>query len=268
MKPSLSLLVAVALGLCSQVASAEMATMPSNPPPQPAASTPQAAAPTAPPVEPSDDPLESVNRKVFWFNDQLDTYILVPVATAWDFVVPDPAQTSVSNFFANLRFPIDTVNNLLQGKVAYAATDVGRFAVNTTIGVAGFFDPAKSFGLEPHVEDFGQTLGWWGLSPGPYLVLPILGPSSVRDGGGLIVDYPLAVTPFFIEWYYSLAARTIEIVNFRASILDQVKQAKEASFDYYSFVRSAYLQRRFALVQDLAPMSKESETDLYHPEEN
>ena len=261
MNSRLSLLVALAMSLCSHTALAEMAPAPSG------ATAPAVATSPAPLPEGADDPLEPMNRKIFWFNDQLDIYVLAPVATGWDFAVPKRAQTSVSNFFANLRFPIDTVNNLLQGKVNYAATDVGRFAVNTTVGVAGFFDPASDFGLAPHVEDFGQTLGWWGFGPGPYLVLPILGPSSVRDGGGLIVDYPLSVTPFFIEWYYSLGARTIEIVNYRAGILDQVKQVKEASLDYYTFVRSAYLQRRASLVVDQAPMSESTATDLYHPED-
>lgn len=258
MKPGLTIFAAAAIGLCSQTAAAEMSAMPSNPPSQ-------ATAPA--PSESSEDPLESVNRKVFWFNDQLDEYVLAPAATGWDFVVPKQAQVCVSNFFANLRFPIDTVNNLLQGKVNYAATDVGRFAVNTTVGVAGFFDPATSLGLEPHVEDFGQTLGWWGVSPGPYLVLPILGSSTLRDGGGLIADIPLAVTPFFIPWYYSLGARTLEIVNFRAGILEEVDQAKAASVDYYTFIRSIYLQRRAALVDDQATMSAQSEADLYHPED-
>lgn len=265
MKRGLLLLVA-ALAISAGAAQAEMTTVPAGPAGSPSVA-PAPAAPE-PPADPgSEDPLESVNRKVFWFNDQFDTYLLVPVAKGWDFVVPRPAQTSVSNFFANLRFPIDTVNNLLQGKPGNAATVAGRFAINTTVGLAGFFDPASSWGLEPHVEDFGQTLGRWGVGQGPYLVLPVLGPSTIRDGTGLIVDIPLAVTPFFVDWYYSLAARTVELVNFRASILDQVKQAKEASFDYYSFVRNAYLQRRAGLVHDQAPMSESDQTDLYHPED-
>jgi phospholipid-binding lipoprotein MlaA len=214
------------------------------------------------------DPWEPLNRKVFWFNDHLDMYVIEPAAKGWDFVLPKRVQTSVGNFFANLRFPINTVNNLLQGKVQYAATDVGRFVVNTTVGAAGFFDPARSFGLQPRVEDFGQTLGVWGVRPGPYLVLPILGPSTLRDGAGILVDYPLTITPFFVDWYYLFAARTVEVVNFRASVLDSAQQAKEASLDYYSLVRNAYLQRRASVIGDQAPMSKEKAEDLYHPQED
>ena len=100
------------------------------------------------------------------------------------------------------------MNDLLQGKVQYAVSDVGRFFVNTTVGIAGFFDPATSLGMELHWEDFGQTLGWWGVGTGPYLMLPILGPSDIRDGGGLIVDTASSITPFFVSSYYTLAART------------------------------------------------------------
>ena len=111
-----------------------------------------------------------MNRKVFWFNDRLDVYVLEPVAKGWNHVASKPVQRSVSNFFTNLRSPIVVVNDLLQGKVKNGASDVGRFAVNTTIGVLGFFDRATPLGLEQHVEDFGQTLGWWGVPAGPYLV--------------------------------------------------------------------------------------------------
>jgi phospholipid-binding lipoprotein MlaA len=259
--------ILVVLHLSAAGALADTASL-SNDPPVPAVQ----AAPSDPMPQHMPardfDPWEPLNRKVFWFNDHLDMYLIEPAAKGWDFVTPKRVQTSLSNFFANLRFPIDTVNNLLQGKVQYAATDVGRFVVNTTVGAAGFFDPAKSFGLLPHPEDFGQTLGVWGLRSGPYLVLPILGPSTLRDGAGILVDYPISITPFFVDWYYLFAARTVELVNFRASVLDAVHQAKEASLDYYSFVRNAYLQRRASAVHDQAPMSMERAEDLYHPQED
>src|SRR5215470_10470772 len=130
---------------------------------------------------PDYDPLEPVNRKIFWFNDQVDNYVLEPVATGWDWAIPHVVQRSISNFFANVRFPIDLINNLLQGKLKNSASEVGRFAVNTTVGVLGFFDPATGWGMEAHQEDFGQTLGVWGVPPGAYLVLPIVGPSNPRD---------------------------------------------------------------------------------------
>ncbi len=267
MMRALPLLATLAVSSFGTTAAAQWVTPPSGP--SPSTEQPPLSSSTPDPIARSEaDPLEAFNRKVFWFNDQLDVYVLVPVAKGWDFVVPRRAQTSVSNFFANLRFPIDTMNNLFQGKVRYAAVDVGRFAINTTAGVAGFFDPATSLGLEPHVEDFGQTLGWWGVGPGPYLMLPILGPSTVRDGVGILADYPLAVTPFFVDWYYLFGARTVEIVNFRASILDTVEKAKEASFDYYSFVRNAYLQRRTSAISDQASPSQETQDDLYHPEKD
>ena len=222
-------------------------------------------APEAPPVT-ENDPLEPFNRKIFWFNDRVDSYVLEPAAKGWNFVVPGVLQTCLSNFFYNLRFPIETVNDLLQGKVQHAASDVGRFLVNTTVGVAGFFDPASSVGLELHWEDFGQTLGWWGVGTGPYLVLPILGPSNVRDGGGLIFDTAASITPFFVSSYYLLAARSVELVNTRAIYADTIDKARETSFDYYTFVRNAFLQRRAALIRDEAPAIEKSQEDLYHPE--
>ena len=136
---------------------------------------------------------------MFWFNDKVDVYVLAPVASGWEKVSPRCVRTSVSHFFGNLRFPIVAVNDLLQGKVKDSASDVGRFAVNTTVGVLGFFDPALHWGRIEHQEDFGQTLGVWGVPPGPYLVLPLLGPSDPRDAAGFAVDYALAVTPFFID---------------------------------------------------------------------
>src|SRR5437879_5361679 len=146
------------------------------------------------PAAAENDPLEGFNRKIFWFNDHLDVYMLEPVAKAWDFVLPRRVETCISNFFWNLHFPIDTLNDALQGKFKHAGSDVGRFLVNTTIGVAGFFDPATSLGLELHWEDFGQTLGWWGVGPGAYLMLPILGPSDLRDEGGRLVPYASTLT--------------------------------------------------------------------------
>jgi phospholipid-binding lipoprotein MlaA len=235
----------------------EMETLPSGPPTANTANVPVVA---------ENDPFQPFNRKVFWFNDHLDTYVLEPVAKGWEYVLPRRVETSISNFFWNLHFPIDTVNAVLQGKFKQAGSNVGRFLVNTTIGVAGFFDPATSLGLELHWEDFGQTLGVWGVCPGPYLVLPVLGPSDVRDGGGLIVDAATSITPFFVNGYILLGARTVELVNTRAQYLDIISKAKEAAFDYYSFVRNAYLQRRAGLINDREPASGETQEDLYHPD--
>src|SRR2546426_12562425 len=212
------------------------------------------------------DPLEGFNRKMFWFNDKLDVYVLAPVARGWEKVPPHCVRTSFSNFFGNLRFPIVTVNDLLQGKVKDGASDVGRFAVNTTVGVLGLFDPASGWGLVKHDEDFGQTLGVWGVPPGPYLVLPLLGPSDPRDATGFAVDYALSVTPFFIDEAILWGARVGDTVNERSFVLKQVEDAKASAFDYYTFVRNAYLQRRRALVRDLAEGSAEESEELYHLE--
>jgi phospholipid-binding lipoprotein MlaA len=211
------------------------------------------------------DPLEGFNRKIFWFNDHVDLYVLEPTARAWAWVAPQRVRTSVANFFANLRFPVVAVNDLLQGKVKASAVDVGRFGVNTTVGLAGFFDPASSWGLERHVEDFGQTLGVWGVPAGPYLVLPLLGPSSPRDATGLAGDYALSVTPFFVDQFILLGARVADTVNDRAGVLKEVRDVKRGALDYYISVRNAYLQRRKALVSDDAEPTTEEEDELYNP---
>ncbi len=196
------------------------------------------------------DPIEKVNRGIFWFNDHADMYVLEPTARVWHRALPDPVETSIANFFSNLRFPVVTVNDLLQGKPKPAAVDVARFMVNTTFGVAGFFDPASGWGLVRHNEDFGQTLGVWGVGPGPYLVLPLFGPSNVRDTSGLVVDYVLSVYPWAVDSWVLLPVGAVSAVNTRAQILQEVEDAKQASLDYYVFVRNAYYQRRIALVND------------------
>jgi phospholipid-binding lipoprotein MlaA len=219
-------------------------------------------------ARPDTDPLEAMNRKVFWFNDKVDVYALEPVATGWDKIAPDQVKQSLANFFQNLRFPIVTLNDLLQGKLVPAASDVGRFAVNTTVGVLGFFDPATGWGLEAHNEDFGQTLGWWGLPPGPYLVLPLLGPSNPRDAVGTVTDSFAAVYPWFIDIVYTASARGVDIINTRARFLQEVRQAKEASVDYYEFVRNTYEQHRKALINDQAGMTEQEQEDLYNIDTN
>ena len=232
----------------------------------PAAAAPGGDTASASADQADHDPIEGFNRKIFWFNDKVDVYVLEPVAHAWQWIAPERVRNSVGNFFLNLRFPIVTVNDLLQGKLKASASDVGRFGVNTTVGVLGFFDPASGWGLERHDEDFGQTLGVWGVPPGPYLVLPILGPSNPRDTGGLVVDTALSVTPFFLDWYVTTGAKAFETINYRASILQEVHDAKQGALDYYTFVRNAYQQRRKALVSDNAEPSTQDEDELYHPE--
>ena len=216
-------------------------------------------------ASPEHDPLEGFNRKIFWFNDRVDTYVLVPVASGWAWVAPVRVRTSVKNFFDNLRFPIVTVNDLLQAKPVAAGSDVARFAVNTTVGVLGFFDPASGWGLEKHNEDFGQTLGYWGVPAGPYLVLPLLGPSDVRDALGLGVDTAASVTPWFVDEFILIGAQAVDVIDERSLVLQEARDAKESSVDYYSFLRNAYVQRRNALVTDSETTGVENEEELYYP---
>jgi phospholipid-binding lipoprotein MlaA len=210
------------------------------------------------------DPLEPLNRAIYQFNDGLDKVIMKPVATVYREVLPEFARTGVTNFFNNLYDIITALNNLLQGKVADAASDVGRIAVNTTVGVAGFIDVATEIGLEKHKEDFGQTLGRWGLGDGPYLQIPFLGPSSFRDAIGLFVDYK--VDPIRWIWRDHVATRNsvwgLYFINLRANLLDSTKILEEAALDPYEFQRDAYLQRRRNLVYDGNPPPQKEEEDL------
>lgn len=197
------------------------------------------------------DPLEPVNRKIFWFNDKVDVYFLEPVARGWNFVLPDAAQRSVANFFGNLDFPVVLTNDLLQGKPRDAGITLGRFLLNTTVGLGGLFDPAEAWGrVEGRQEDFGQTLGLWGLGGGPYLVLPLLGASNVRDTAGLAADSPLRIYSFFVPFAATTAATAVRTVNLRSLFLEEVRKSKEAALDYYVFVRDAYEQSRRAQIRD------------------
>jgi phospholipid-binding lipoprotein MlaA len=198
-----------------------------------------------------DDPWEGFNERMFWFNREvLDRYILKPVATAWDFVFPDPVQRGVHNFFDNLAVVRRVVNNTLQLKLTGAGTELTRFTINSTIGLVGFFDVAKdAFGIEQRDEDTGQTFGVWGMGPGPYLVLPLLPPLTVRDGIGYAFD--IAMTPYiyFIPWYANFGGTATNIVNERSLNLDRFERVAESTVDLYGAVRNAYLQRRAAAIK-------------------
>jgi phospholipid-binding lipoprotein MlaA len=213
-------------------------------------SEPEAGAPdTAPPGNP-DDPWEGMNRKVFWFNDQVDVYALEPTARGWNWVMPRQVQRGIANFFGNLRFPIVFVNDAFQAKPLQALKELGRFGVNTTIGALGLLDPATELGLDEQDEDFGQTLGVWGVPSGPYLVIPFLGASNMRDAGGMTIDAVTAITPWYLDWWITGGMRLVDVINTRSRFLKEVAEAKEASLDYYTFVRNAYEQRRRALIED------------------
>jgi phospholipid-binding lipoprotein MlaA len=197
------------------------------------------------------DPWEGFNEKMFWFNREvLDRYVLKPIATAWNFILPDQAQRGVHNVLDNLAVVRRVVNNALQLKFTGAATEVARFGINSTIGLVGLFDVAKDgFGIEQRDEDTGQTFGVWGMGPGPYLVLPFLPPLTVRDGVGYLIDGAMTPYIYFIPWYATFGGTATNTVNERSINLDRYERVAESTVDLYSAVRNAYLQRRAAEIK-------------------
>ncbi|WP_256376396.1 VacJ family lipoprotein [Uliginosibacterium sp. TH139] len=201
-----------------------------------------------------DDPWEGMNRKVQTFNDNLDDYAAKPVAEVYRASVPLPTRSNVSNFFGNLEDVWIGVNNLLQGKPRDGLNDLSRFAVNSTIGIIGFFDVATELGLEKHDEDFGQTLGRWGVPSGPYLVLPLVGPSSVRDAGGFVVDKLANYPDYFIESVpMRNAGYVTKFVDTRTRLLGAESVLEDAALDKYNYLRGFYLQRRKSQIYDGRP---------------
>ncbi|OFJ48986.1 ABC transporter [Janthinobacterium lividum] len=196
------------------------------------------------------DPLEGYNRAMFKFNDTVDQVALKPVATAYKTVTPSFVQTGVGNFFGNLSDVWSAVNNLLQGKGEAGLQDVVRVSMNSTFGLLGLIDIASQAGIPKHNEDFGQTLGWYGIEPGPYVMLPLLGPSTVRD----TVALPLDITGD--PWRYKdpAAVRTIgtvtRVVDKRAALLDATNLMEAAALDRYEFIRDGFLQARESKVFD------------------
>ena len=181
-----------------------------------------------------------------------------PVSKVYQAVMPDPIDTAISNFFSNLGDIVVAVNNLLQFKLLDAFEDGARVAFNSTFGLLGFIDVASGFGIEKHQEDFGQTLGYWGIGNGPYLVLPFFGPSSIRDTAGFVTDTALFNPIFFID---EIPVRNGmlagDIIDTRADLLGASEIIDEAALDEYSFIRDAYLQRRRSLVYDGDPPEQE-----------
>ena len=216
------------------------------------------------------DPWESFNSNIFEFNRQVDRFVLKPAAKGYNFLLPDWVQLSISNFYYHIRFPPRLLNNIFQGKFKGAGIEVGRFLVNSTIGGAGLIDVAKDMGLETPEEDMGQTLGHYGMKPGPYLVLPLLPPFTVRDFTGYVGD--VFLNP--INWLVAplievknvpsviahknrtttsvlqFGARVEEIVNERSRNLEKYQGVEEATLDLYTAVRNAYLQKRAKAVRD------------------
>ena len=213
------------------------------------------------------DPFEGMNRNVFVFNKTLDDYVAAPVSDAYLWITPQFVQTGIANFFSNLKDINVVLNDLMQGKVEQGGQDTGRFVVNTTLGLAGLFDVATELGLEKHDEDFAQTLAVWGVPQGPYLILPVLGPSTGRGLPGGLFDY--AANP---ASYIGLPIQLVQMLNARANATGALKFIDEAALDPYVFTRESFLQYRQHLITDgEAEISNDTldfEDDFYDEDED
>ncbi|MDT8339150.1 MAG: VacJ family lipoprotein [Sulfurimonas sp.] len=205
------------------------------------------------------DPFSGYNRAMTTFNDGAYEYVLKPVANGYNYVMHVEVRESVRNFFNNLYFPMRFVNNVLQGKFYYAAEETGRFVINTTVGILGLFDPAKvHFNLEVHDEDFGQTLGFYGVGSGPHIVLPIFGPSNLRDLVGIYPDSLLSPLDYTERSYWTLTdtwpeylgAKTVEKVNFISLNMDKYEKMRRDAVDLYPYFRDVYEQYRNKQIEE------------------
>lgn len=215
---------------------------------------------TGPDADPR-DPLEPMNRAVYKFNDTFDDYIAKPVAGAYRDVLHAEIRSRVSNFFSNIQDIFIGVNNVLQGKLQEGVEDWARFAFNSTIGLLGIHDVASDMGIEKHNEDFGQTFGRWGIGSGPYLILPFLGSSTLRDAGGTAVDYYFAPLAEARPIALRNSLYGLYLVNTRAEYLDASNLLEQAALDRYIFQRDAYLQRRRSLIYDGSPPRQREEVN-------
>ena len=224
----------------------------------------EAAAQEFEPLEPVGDPLEPANRAIFAFNQQLDRWLLSPITDAYQFVTPEPVRRGVRRAFRNLNTPIFFVNNLLQLRLRDAGETLGAFALNSTLGMLGFFEPSREAGWEPHPADFGQTLGLVGVRTGPYVVVPVLGPTTVRDGFGSAVDR------FFQPLNYMLGIPTQLLwgggagLSLRDEVEEKLEALEKSSVDFYSVMRSAYAQSREQEVVE-ARSRRDADLDLIVP---
>ena len=208
------------------------------------------------------DPFEPINRIIFSVNETVDDAVLKPVAQGYRAVLPELLRTGVSNFFSNLEDLWIGVNNFLQGKPAEGVQDVARFAFNSTFGLLGVLDVSTDFNLPKHNEDFGQTLGRWGAGTGPYLVLPLFGPSNLRDGVGFAVDFKADLVRNIDHVPTRNTVYAVRAINLRANLLDIGRVAEEAALDKYRFARDAHFQRRNNLVHDGNPPRETEKSEL------
>ena len=214
------------------------------------------------------DPFESVNRATYAFNDTLDTAVFKPIAKGYETVTPGFVRAGVTNLFTNIGDVATALNNLLQGKPVDAASDAGRFIVNSTIGVLGLFDVATPMGLDKHNADFGQTWGKWGVGSGPFLMLPLMGPATLRDAVGRPVDGYAGYFRYVDHIPTRNVAFGVELIDLRANLLGASSTLDTAALDKYQFIRDAYLQRRLRGIYDgKVPQEKldQLEDDLVPP---
>ena len=214
------------------------------------------------------DPYESMNRSIFSFNESVDENVVKPVAEGYRFVTPDPVEIMISNFYSNLDDVKVIFNDLLQLKFRNAGADSARFLINTILGMGGLVDFGTDYGFPKRLEDFGQTLGHWGVSTGPYIVLPFIGGSNMRDAPATLVD--IVTSPMFYSGFITFgvgaAMGAVAAVDTRAGLLDTEEIIGEAALDKYEFLRDAYLQRRRSLVHDGNP-PRSMDDELEGPDE-
>lgn len=266
MKPAAACVLAVglALAVAAPVAlaqTAEPAPAVQNPPP---ATTDATTVPAQPQAQPRSkkDPFEPFNRSVFAFNDAIDTAVLKPVAQAYQDVVPEYVRTLISNVFGNVADAWSAVNHFLQGKFESGAQMGFRVATNSVLGFAGLLDIGSEIGLEKQPEDLGQTFGHWGIGPGPYLVLPVLGPSTVRDTAALPADMYFGPSHYINDTQATLLGVTmLQVVSTRAGLLGASKVLDDVALDRYGFLRDAYLARRQNQVYDGNPPESPAEDE-------
>lgn len=220
------------------------------------------------------DPIEPVNRGIFWFNDRADRYAIDPLARGYEKAIPGRVRTGIGNFFDNLRFPAIFLSDIVQGEFTNALEATGRFLINSTVGIAGVMDVAVDVGLEEQDQDFGLALASHDVPPGPYLVLPFLGASNVRDAFGRVVD--TVISPFYHlgtifdlndndALAIALGSRALDVLNQRADLLEAVKAARESSLDYYLFMQTAYYQHRHGMLGLAEGESTTAEDPLADP---
>lgn len=213
------------------------------------------------------DPLEPANRAIHGMNQRVDKILIEPIAVTYGFIIPKPLRTIITNVLRNAAEPLTFVNDVLQGEPERAGNTLTRFLTNSTLGAGGSIDVAVDMGLERHVEDFGQTLAVWGFGEGPYIVLPFLGPSTVRDGIGRIGEIyadpaALAIDRANVKGL-SIARMGLTAIDARHRNLDTLRELEESSIDLYATMRSAYRQNRRAEIRNGAPLEEEEDFDIF-----